>query len=230
MKKLVAKLLNSVSHRYLPASLKLTGIYKAYMLDKPEAELQHLERLLTNRRVAIDVGANVGVWTYKMANLFDEVVSFEMNEDCYRHIEAHGHANIKLYKHGLSNQEKQVTLYLPVLKNGFISHGWATIEDSRKDALFEDWLERKYVVKPLDSYELRQVDFIKIDVEGHELPVVEGAMETIRANKPVLVIETSADNLPVLVERLSPLRYAVQPLREFANVDGTEGNYIFFAR
>ena len=44
--------------------------------------------------------------------------------------------------------------------------------------------------KKLDSIKLEnKIGFIKIDVEGHELEVIEGALNTIKMNKPVLLIE-----------------------------------------
>lgn len=41
----------------------------------------------------------------------------------------------------------------------------------------------------LDDYELGEVGFIKIDVEGHELAVLRGAQKTIRASMPNLLVE-----------------------------------------
>lgn len=227
IRQFVVKALHAVSHRYVPARYKLPGLYRAYVWDNPEPELQHLPRLLTGRRTAVDVGANVGYWTYRMAGLFERVVSFEMNEDCYRHIEAHRLPNVTLHRHGLSNVQTPVHFYLPVLDNGFVSHGWGTVETARRDHLFTQWQTRTYEVKPLDDYALTGVDFIKIDVEGHELPVVEGAMQTIRANQPLLLIETDSTNLRTLTDWLSPLGYRVCSLKQRLNVPGSDGNYLF---
>ncbi len=41
----------------------------------------------------------------------------------------------------------------------------------------------------LDSFNLDNVSFIKIDVEGHEIEVLKGARATLERNKPVMVIE-----------------------------------------
>jgi FkbM family methyltransferase len=69
----------------------------------------------------------------------------------------------------------------------------------------------------IDSMALRRIDFIKIDVEGHELEVLDGAMTTIAAKRPAIFVETvnavSARNgsngfVPAVIERLRPLDYS----------------------
>ena len=47
----------------------------------------------------------------------------------------------------------------------------------------------KIEVKTLDSYELENISFIKIDVEGYEPKVLAGAEQTIKRNWPVLCVE-----------------------------------------
>ena len=44
-------------------------------------------------------------------------------------------------------------------------------------------------IKTLDSFEFDNVDIIKIDAEGYELPVLEGAKETILRNRPWIQVE-----------------------------------------
>ena len=48
-----------------------------------------------------------------------------------------------------------------------------------------------YEVKTLDSYNFTDVDIIKIDVEGFEVPLLEGARETILSNRPWIQIEAN---------------------------------------
>lgn len=48
----------------------------------------------------------------------------------------------------------------------------------------------------LDDFELSEVGFIKIDVEGHELAVLKGAEVTIRGTKPNILLEMEERNCP----------------------------------
>ena len=46
-------------------------------------------------------------------------------------------------------------------------------------------------IRTLDSYNFQDVDVIKIDVEGFEVPLLDGAKETILSNRPWIQIEAN---------------------------------------
>jgi FkbM family methyltransferase len=71
-------------------------------------------------------------------------------------------------------------------------------------------------VRPLDALGLDAVDFVKIDVEGMEFDVLEGARQLITRDRPVLLIEIGRANLPGFAAWCDTQRYAVE--REFAGV------------
>jgi FkbM family methyltransferase len=62
----------------------------------------------------------------------------------------------------------------------------------------------------MDSYRFEKIDFIKIDVEGFEIQVLMGAQNTIKNNKPVIMIEVFENNLKPVNEILKRLNYSLK--------------------
>lgn len=54
-------------------------------------------------------------------------------------------------------------------------------------------IEKDVQVKRLDDFGIADVDFIKIDVEGHELEVLKGGAATIERYRPVLLMEVHSN-------------------------------------
>lgn len=130
------------------------------------------------RRVAIDVGAHVGLWSWFMARDFDSLVAFEpMPEHQLCWFEnMRERANADLYQFALGDCAKQVRL------------GTRT-KGSSGDTGIEAQGEILADQITLDSREIPNVDFIKIDCEGYEEAVLRGAEKTLLTWKPVVVVE-----------------------------------------
>jgi len=131
-------------------------------------------------RNAIDVGANVGEWTRPLAEKFQQVICFEPNpnfRECFN--KNITESNVTLWPYGLSDKEHtaQQDFNSTVLKEG----------------------EGNIECRTLDSFNLTDVDYIKIDVDGFEVPVLRGAQETIRKNNPVINIEMKERKRPHIV-------------------------------
>jgi hypothetical protein len=100
----------------------------------------------------------------------------------------------------LSDQEGQGELKYPA--GGYMS---ATIAESNFAAL-ESGRVIETVVSPmrtLDSFNLTNVGFVKIDVEGHEEAVLHGGVETLKREKPNLMIEIEERHAPGSLARVS---------------------------
>jgi len=60
---------------------------------------------------------------------------------------------------------------------------------------------------PLDSFDLKDVELIKIDVEGYELEVLKGAEKTINNNRPIIIIEVTDETIAGVKEWCVPHKY-----------------------
>lgn len=217
----------------LPRRARMPFHYWSYLLGgQAEPELRQLNAicrsLCKQRRVAIDVGVNLGLFSYALAQIFDKVVSFEINEEQSRDLVRYGSEKINVIYSGLSSKPGQLDLYIPVL-NGIQLDGWASVSPGNCPET-DKHVTKTVSVNTLDSYTLREVDFVKIDVEGHELEVLHGATATIAANRPVILVEFFDQNAGAMHEFFESIDYVKVPLRALTGVEGKELNHIFVPR
>jgi FkbM family methyltransferase len=134
--------------------------------------------------VVLDIGANIGCYAYAFGQIAKEVHCFEPNSEAYECLKynlIHGSGDYKIYKMAVSDKEYNLNV---VSENDNI--GMAYVEESKSGTI-------KSI--SIDSLELKECDFIKIDVEGFELHVLRGAESTINKYKPVMVIEINDHTL-----------------------------------
>jgi FkbM family methyltransferase len=153
-----------------------------------EREILYARRWARPGGVAVDIGANSGLYTYELARWFDRVEALEPNVQVSQRIRDWGRTNVNLRSVGASSSAHRAILHVPVSERGVEYAGWGS--------LYPDSLESPASVRSasielvsLDSLQLQNVAFIKIDVEGHEQDVLEGAQETIRRCRPVVLVE-----------------------------------------
>ena len=151
-----------------------------------ELEEQILHLLVPRDRIAIDVGANVGVYTTLLSSLAQKVIAFEPHSSNAEIIAARGLHNLDIRTCAVSNKVGHATLTTPADAHTE-DRGRATLE---ADTLTETTLSKITVgTVALDTLAGQDVGFIKIDVEGHEVSVIEGAEKLIARQKPVILVE-----------------------------------------
>lgn len=138
-------------------------------------------------RHAIDIGSNCGIWTRVLARCFPLVTCFEPAEEVHESFWLNNpwrnlddRSQIVLYKTALGMEPGTLRLNTKLRSTGF------TRADPEGDTEVE--------MRTLDSFNFLDVDFVKIDVEGFEYPVVRGAIETIRKHRPTFIIEQKPNN------------------------------------
>jgi FkbM family methyltransferase len=161
--------------------------------------MQLLGALCDPNKTGIDVGAKVGMYTYRILARSADVIAFEPNPLFNRMLEAVFTGKpARIEPVALSSARGKAVLRLPYDAAGGPQFGRATIDESNK--LEHELVARVEQVevetRTIDDYALSNVGFIKIDVEGHELAVLEGAERTIRDQMPTLLIESNDDHKP----------------------------------
>jgi FkbM family methyltransferase len=133
----------------------------------------------------IDVGGNVGLHTVRFAQKFKHVHSFEpvtSNFECLKE-NCKSFTNIILHNYGLGSCNEGTVISLPVSSNNCGNYSIVDFQ-SNSDELIKEEIQ---IIK-LDDLQL-DVDLIKIDTQGFEFPVLQGAINTIVRCKPVIILE-----------------------------------------
>lgn len=156
------------------------------------------KELLINK-VILDIGSNVGDFSkkiienipYKHIHLFEPVKKYYLQGK--ESLQTHNNLSFHNIALGSSNERKKIY----ICNTG--NNGWNTllIKDPYQYDDFYNYMDNEDVeVKRLDDYlnNIEQLDFIKIDVEGFECEVLEGAFDLIRKFKPYILIEVGWGN------------------------------------
>jgi FkbM family methyltransferase len=185
----------------------------ALALYEPEA-MQSIRRLVNAGDCCIDVGANFGYYTISLANWVGTsglVVAFEPFPGNFAILEKNVHLNqlqnVTLEPSALSDCNGSLQLIYGVEEqfSATPSVGGYAVEGDR--------VSIKVPTRRLDDYVAglgRAPDFIKIDVEGAELAVLEGARRTLAAVRPILLVEIhgwGTDQSEKVLQMLSELHY-----------------------
>lgn len=131
---------------------------------------------ITNFTHAIDIGARYAQFTSLILEKFQHCYSFDYRQTSIMERYVKQENRCTFYNYGLHDKEEQLTAWGGV------------IVESRSDHVSK--LKRKVAnLRTLDSFKFDNIGFIKIDVEGHELKVLKGAVETLKKYSPTLCIE-----------------------------------------
>ena len=161
------------------------------------------------REAALSRVTNVGIWSRPMSNLFEKVEAFEptdKNRECLiKNLKDVN--NVEIFHHGLGASNRVGNLLQGVRNCGDCKIIYA---DRIKGVVFGpgDVVN----VRTLDSHNFNNIGLIKIDTQGHELPILRGAIETIKKHRPVIVfeIDQNKDECCELLESLGASRVWVQ--------------------
>jgi FkbM family methyltransferase len=186
--------------------------------------------------VAYDIGANEGSHTLALrrrTGAAGRVYAFEPEPGCFarlaRVVALNRLANVAVFAVALSDETGVGRLALPA--DGAAAELAATIDPDLRAMIGDDGTAAEIEVPMirLDEWiremELAPPDFMKIDVEGLEVAVLDGAADTIAAARPTLFVEIHGADAPGktahaagVLDRLAPLGYRFRHLESGAQV------------
>lgn len=176
-----------------------------------QQEMDFLASVLKPDSLVIDVGANIGTHTLFFSHHCKDgsVLAFEPQQYIYNllvtNVTINNRYNVVPIRAGVSDKDSKIQMMniSPFEGNKKINYGEFKINNEAHAGMYTD------IVK-LDNYIdcLTRVDLIKVDVEGMEIQVLEGAKKLLKKFKPLLYLEFSEKNgNPALIKKLQSLGY-----------------------
>ncbi len=137
--------------------------------------------------IVLDIGANIGIFTVSFATLDKScsVYSFEPISDIYKYLESNVQVNnldnVKLFNLGISDKNEKLNIK-------FLTENWggSSITQNFDSDKYKN-IEINTVT--LDSLNLKNISFIKVDVQDHEIFVLQGAKKTLMENDIFIILE-----------------------------------------
>ena len=166
----------------------------------------------TKRKVFFDIGANIGNHSCALGKYFDEVYSFEpfnLNFSLLK-INTSNLKNINIFNYACGNQNSKNFLYL----NDNNNLGRISAEKELENN--PDKFEAEFINTDefIEKRNIKDIDLIKIDVEGDELNVLKGLEKTLRSQSPIVLLElhfyknrSEAFNVVNLLKKLNYIHF-----------------------
>ena len=191
-------------------------VYNSYEWE-PEL-IKVYTALLSPQYTVLDIGAHMGFHTISFASKAKQVYAFEPQIHLHNQVCGNVFLNqvsdkVTCYNVGLGEAEKRSSFGSLDKHNSLNWEGNTGIEvvnyggRSLEDNLGTNEIE----VKTLDSFQLTP-QFIKIDVEGYELKVLQGASKTLQQHSPIILFESFQEAQPEVFTLLKSINYEIYNL------------------
>lgn len=174
-------------------SVSVDGLYEREQL---EFLRMSLFSRLSKRRVCLDIGANIGNHAVFFSDFFEQVIAFEPNPRTFQLLRLNAELanNIKALNIGASDKTQRLQAHIDATNAGAarVMLEGGPNNTSSASPVFE--------LVDIDSYlsgiERMTVDFIKIDVEGHESAAFRGMKTLLSQGNAVVCLELLAKSSP----------------------------------
>lgn len=157
-----------------------------------ETESIVMYNLIPQNKVMLDIGANWGAYSVIYSSILGEknVYSFEPVNSAYRKL-FRRRKGINCYNEAVSSEEGECIIKIPEIGGSECSYRSTLSQEftCKEESSYRTEKVNKVTVDKFVQRNLLNIGFLKIDVEGHEIEVIKGAMKTIVSQKPLMLIE-----------------------------------------
>ena len=220
--------LESGDYLYVPSVLESSHPYRLFDPYVPE---QIISKFCKLGSIVFDIGANMGEWSIHMAKMvggdgrvfcFDPIPS--MVQALEKTIAINNFSQVSISECAISNKTGHSQFSIPFDKDNQAIPYWSRL------VLGEEFATPKWIDNPwakvattktievqtttLDRFtsekNITKLDFIKIDVEGHEKYVIEGGQKTFKTLKPAMILEAACEETAdreIIADQLRKLNY-----------------------
>lgn len=158
-----------------------------------EPELFLVGKLIDSQSVVFDIGSNIGEYLYAFEKVAQpgNIYGFEPNQNLFGKLKKM-FKKVNLSNIAFSDVSEKAELKIPIINN-VLYEARGTLNLEFKEIGENDYTLVDIKKERLDDFvrenKISKIDFIKIDVEGHEFNILKGAANTLRKFKPTLLIE-----------------------------------------
>jgi FkbM family methyltransferase len=182
-----------------------------FCIDEPE--YLYLGELVKPGDWALDVGANIGLYTTRLAELVGSdgrVIALEPVPETFELLAANvsklGTGNVTLINAAASDSVTEMGMEIPRLPTGLDNYYMAKLSPEKCDL--------KVLCIKIDSLSICQrICLVKIDAEGHDLAALRGMKELLQRDQPVLIVEDTAETIAEFLAELGYARYRLPNYR-----------------
>lgn len=169
-------------NRYLDKSILDNGVFE---LESTEL----VQKFIKPGMIVADIGANFGYYTLQFGRLVGKsgyVYAFEP-VDRYRirlleHLKMNNIINVEVINKALSNKQGKAQIFVGECSGTF---HWCSQQRAEE--------VQEVLITTLDTFvkenKIQKLDFLKVDLDGHEPMFLEGAQNTLTKLKPIVLIE-----------------------------------------
>lgn len=187
------------------------------LFQKRYPELFYLKKLIKPGFVCVDIGANLGYYSYHLAKLCGNkgfvyaiepvnILADIWNKNLSKY------KNVRLYNYALGEKNGFVKMAMPFI-DGVLHHGMTKIHDQNKNSEVI-YFDVEMVIADELFEDLERIDYIKIDVEGYESLVIDNMLKVIKTHKPIIQAELSGiENRNQSIKILTDIGYNIYILK-----------------